>query len=420
MINTLFAPEIDNIVKTFGFEGVPVNNLIDKLLKDFYKTIECVKIIGGDELREIWIEVERGPIEAFGEYEDFKESGEVENFEEFEQMWNDFYPEPSNWYKLQTARYEGIIYIYFGGKLIWKINENSSAGEMDKPGWNLENYERFAEWLLQTVVQVTTWLKNDIEGFNAYIQKNLPWSKRFGKIRRSEFWTVLGTETFRPDLGLGAGLIERLKKTVAGILENPLPPLEQMTADKFFSVCEMCYDANNYFREPAKILSPREKYQAMADGRHDGLNEIEGADADVFHQWYYHSKNSGGHPWEICQGGNSTHISLQVHFSGGEWKFYLAGSSIGRVEETARMAVALFENKVPFELRDAEAIVRMVTGEDFIGIVPDTITPRYCHSLFPAEDKIIDFMNIGSDREFYLPIAEQAVWYPLERVELVK
>jgi hypothetical protein len=29
----------------------------------------------------------------------------------------------------------------------------------------------------------------------------------------------------------------------------------------------------------------------------------------------------------------------------------------------------VYENKIPFELRDADEIVRMAPGEDFIGIV---------------------------------------------------
>ena len=126
----------------------------------------------------------------------------------------------------------------------------------------------------------------------------------------------------------------------------------------------------------------------------------------------------GAHPWEICRGGNSTHISLFVSEKSGKWAVRIAGSSIGRVEETARMAVALHENKIPFELSDAEEIVRMVTGIDFIGIVPDTVFPRYCHSLFLKEDRIIDFMNLGYDKELVPKIVEKTFWYPLEEIKL--
>jgi hypothetical protein len=102
----------------------------------------------------------------------------------------------------------------------------------------------------------------------------------------------------------------------------------------------------------------------------------------------------------------------------GKWIFNLAGSSIVRVEETVRMAITLYENQIPFELRDADEIVRMVTGEDFIGIVPDTVFPRYCHSYFPKEDRIIDFMNLGSDKEIFPAVVEKTEWFPLERIEI--
>src|SRR5690606_15214917 len=98
------------------------------------------------------------------------------------------------------------------------------------------------------------------------------------------------------------------------------------------------------------------------------------------------------HPWEICRGGNSTHISLYVIKKDGKWIFDLAGSSIVRVEETVRMAIAFWENQIIFELRDADEIVGMVTVEDCIGIVSDTIFPRYLHSLFHEKKRIMDFM----------------------------
>ncbi|MBW6536847.1 MAG: hypothetical protein K0B11_17700 [Mariniphaga sp.] len=60
----------------------------------------------------------------------------------------------------------------------------------------------------------------------------------------------------------------------------------------------------------------------------------------------------------------------------------------------------------------------MFTGEDFIGIVPDTVSPQYCHSLFPEEDRIIDFMNLGSDKEIVPAVVEKTQWYPLGRIEI--
>lgn len=81
------------------------------------------------------------------------------------------------------------------------------------------------------------------------------------------------------------------------------------------------------------------------------------------------------------------------------------------------MAIALHDNNIPFILREAGEILRMVTGEDYIGIVPDYHFPRYCHSLFPAEDRIIDFMNLGFEETEN--IIKYAYWYPVEKTDIL-
>ncbi|MCK4654422.1 MAG: hypothetical protein KAU01_08250 [Candidatus Cloacimonetes bacterium] len=98
-----------------------------------------------------------------------------------------------------------------------------------------------------------------------------------------------------------------------------------------------------------------------------------------------------------------------------KWSLRLAGSSVVRVVETVKMAVALYENNMPFILSEAEAILRMVTGIDYIGIVPDYIFPRYCHGYFPKDDEIIDFMQLGFEED--KTIIANAYWYPLEKRE---
>lgn len=49
---------------------------------------------------------------------------------------------------------------------------------------------------------------------------------------------------------------------------------------------------------------------------------------------------------------------------------------------------------IPFKLWVAKEILAMVSGTDYIGIVPEKIIPVYCHSYFPKEGHILDFMNL--------------------------
>ena len=102
----LFAPHIDTIIERFDPENNPIS--IDTYLKllEIYNVFSYVKAEIDDDIRQTWIEVERGPVEAFGDYEEFKESGEVASPEEFEQLWKVYYPEETKWYKFQTSIYQ--------------------------------------------------------------------------------------------------------------------------------------------------------------------------------------------------------------------------------------------------------------------------------------------------------------------------
>jgi len=210
------------------------------------------------------------------------------------------------------------------------------------------------------VVSETDKLKKNEATYNQFIQQNLPWSKRFGKIKRRDYWDILGDETVRLDKNLGDETIEKLKIVVEKTISQNIYTLEKMTAGEFFRICEICYDVNSYFRNSQLQLTPKEKYLKMADGRDGGLRELEDDSPSAFQKWYRSSVWLGGHPWEICRGGNSTHISLYISDMQGKWKVRLAGSSIVKVEETVKMAVALCDNGVPFELSDAGNMLRMV------------------------------------------------------------
>jgi hypothetical protein len=50
--------------------------------------------------------VERGPVEAFGDYEEFRENGEVKSLQEFKKLWKEYYPEETYWYEFGTSKYQ--------------------------------------------------------------------------------------------------------------------------------------------------------------------------------------------------------------------------------------------------------------------------------------------------------------------------
>ncbi|MEI6889986.1 MAG: hypothetical protein ACOYM0_12655 [Bacteroidales bacterium] len=322
-------------------------------------------------------------------------------------------PKESQWYSFTTSTYEGKKYFFLNSKLIFTYD----AQELLPEHHNFADvrFRNFPDKLLKCLDKEIRRLKRNPEKWNLNLENHLSYNKRFGRIKREDFWNIRGNESERLDNKIGGEGIKKLSAYIRKSLSTDFTAIiPSMTADDFFRYCEIAYEANDYFKGDRKGLSAREKYSSMADRRDDGLSEINGDSPKAFRDWLNGPSRMGGHPWEICRGGNSTHISLYVSQEGDHWKLTLAGSSRVRVEETVRIALAFIDQKIPFHLRDGEEILRMVTGSDYIGIVPDYRLPVYCHSLFPREDRIIDFMNL--DREDEDQVISLAYWYPLEKV----
>ena len=400
----IFAPQFDDFLQTAQSQPIAIEQDIEDGLRLLYDKMKGVAVSGSDDYREIWFHIERGSIKDFGNYKEYMKEGVVSNRADFENLWLSDYPESLKWYKLATNEYRDEYYFYIDGKLTFQISK-------EKPEYfGKINTKPLIDRLSEEISRCVDWLQNNEEDYNRYVNENLSFSRRTGKILRQKLWEISTYDKKQILKGLRKADINLLKKIVKQSTEdaeqNYLP---EMTSGKFFDFCRLGYIANNYFK--GKELTSLEMYKAFADGRHEGLTKIDPDSVEAFAEWY-RTRSGGGHPWEICRGGNSTHISLYVERRNSKWRLYLAGSSVVRVNETVKFALAFYRNQIPFILGDAEEIYNMVCGTDYIGIVPQEYTPRYCHSLFEDDDeRIIDFMNLGwEETDKIIPAAE---WYPI-------
>jgi general stress protein 26 len=77
--------------------------------------------------------------------------------------------------------------------------------------------------------------------------------------------------------------------------------------------------------------------------------------------------------------------------------------------------LALKDRGVPVYLMESGAISDMLSGRDFIGVVPDGVRPWRCEDLFPDE-KLIDFINLPTENTY--AVSKKILWYPLEEAKL--
>jgi hypothetical protein len=302
--------------------------------------------------------------------------------------------------------YKSIHYIYLGGKLVLQItNEPQQDCLVDN--------STLATWLTNAVDKAIEMLR--VNTYNQSVGDNLPFNERLGKIKRTDYWSIY--PEFRQDYfsAIDPNGIQEFLDYVSNQPEGkPATRIPQLTARFFFDCCEIGYTANNYEISPE--FSAKQLYVKYADGRDDGLLELDEGSAEAFLDWYHDRKNHGGHPWEVCRGGNSTHISLYVNQDDEGWYMSLAGSSCGRSVETIKFYLALAKQNISISLRDSVGIVARLTEADYIGIVPEEIIPRYCGGLFP-DTRILDFINFPHDDTDKVIAATE--WYPIPKVKLL-
>ena len=412
----LYAPQVDHYLHVLGHldyfgpnHSIVYDTETYKLLDILFQKLELIeRRTKSDGVWELWLQADRGPIESFGSYNEMLEEGEVSSYQEFTELWKNSYPDERNWYHLVAINRPEISYrgVLLGHRQV--ISQEAAP----QVGFPMDIHD-FVQWLVDSVAGCIEKLK--VGTYNKEVEENLPPQHRTGYVLQKDFWSLFPDSkeallgTFQPDeLASFFSYVEEQMQNGA----KPKERLHDMTAASFFRFCAIGYAANDY---TDLHLSPRDQYLKHADGRDEGLSDLPLDDAPAFEAWL-NSDRGGGHPWEVCRGGNSTHIDLLPRKDEAGYYLILAGHSWGRTVETIKFFIALRKAGSPVILREAKTLSDRMSGEEKVGIVPEGVFPRYCDSYFPDEH-IIDFINLPFENRSEL--ARHCVWQPIPEVSLV-
>lgn len=403
------APKVDNYINylsrngfsntTPAYDGETRNN-IDQI----FVLLSCIEN-NYPNGHELWIKVPRGSIEDYGDYEELLADGDVINYAEFETMWQSDYPDEFVWYNFAAIQDEEIGYriIFLGQKLVLEVNP---AKELEEE----TDLSEFSSWLLSAVERIVQQVAAG--DYNDLVERELPPQHWTGTICRSQIWEVWPEAKEQFFEGITVKDVSEFLTVGIDALPQDTPRLPCMTADAFFRYCAIGYAANHY---QGTDKPPVEQYRQHADRRDDGLCEIDQQSPESFNDWYHNRERRGGHPWEVCRGGNSTHISLYVCEDEQGYYLQVAGSAWTRTIEAVNFFLALYREGLPVTILDAEILKERLAGTEKIGVVPEGVFPDYCQGLFPKE-KIIAFMNLPwEDRKEF---ARRCVWQPVIPVRI--
>lgn len=386
-------------------KGVTYDEKSYPLINEIYKELQKIVPMGDRNLRELWLRADRGTIGALGDMKELLEYGDFDSEAAVEAYWKDMYPDDEYWYFMQSIEDENTGYraIFLAHKFVVEVDPRKEQDTFP------HDISEFMEWMLSEVKRCVAELEAGT--YNDYVRNNLPACHRTGTIVRKELYDIFPDERKEFFEDLCEDDREAFIKLATS--ETPQHRLKNMTANDFYRFCSYGYAANQY---EGCQMSPRDQYDKHADGRDEGLGEIDPDSPEAFLQWLTNRDRRGGHPWEVCAGGNSTHIDLFVRHDADGYYLVLAGSSWGRTIETVKFYLALHRKGLPVCVREAKTLVERMQETEKIGIVPEGVYPVYCEGRFPDEH-IITFQNLPSENQE--EVAKHCVWQEIREVTLL-
>ena len=382
------------------------------LLDELFELLRQIVPSSPGRAWELWLRAERGTLEDYSNLnnDSYGECDELPSREECEQLWKQEFPEETEWFYFCAVEdpETGYRTVAVNHRLVIL-----QCPDEEKTDWPY-NVSEFVGWLVDSVRNVIKELEDG--SYNDRVRKELPVQHRTGTIRRKDFWNVYpeARKEFFKDLSE-----KDVEEFVSCMMEQNDSPdqlpfrISSITANEFYRYCALGYRENDY---EGTELSPKEQYYKHADGRDEGLRDIDGDSPEAFADWYYDKNRGGGHPWEVCRGGNSTHVSLYVH--GGEegWYLAVAGDAWSRTVESVKFYLALHRKKLPVYMYNGKILANRLLEGDHIGVVPQGVFPAYYSNYFPGEKDIIDYINLSfEDKDKLAPFC---LWKDIPPVEL--
>lgn len=176
------APKVDYWIRALRDGKMVFDEDTNKVIDRVFEEIRKVSPIGDDGKRELWLKVERGTPDDYGDYEYYKEEEIVDSYEDFLRMREEEYPDEVKWFNLITFERDDYRCIFLGRKLIY---QSEFYGKDDSYGYNLES---LFLWMEDAVKNAIKELENGT--YNDDVNNNLSFRERIGIILRKDYCTL--------------------------------------------------------------------------------------------------------------------------------------------------------------------------------------------------------------------------------------
>jgi hypothetical protein len=387
------------------FSGIPIDDATHAVILQIHKAMSVLAEDGG--VRTMWIKVPRGPIEAFGDYKEWRKAGEVRNCKEFSDWWLADFPEETAWFRVHAESYNGKDWVIVRDRGIYVLLMHDPATKE----YERENLSDFAESLLRFVESEMAVVTTDVDAYNRYLAENMPYNRRHGRILRSTYNTLYpDAKTMVSDNHLA--MLRELATNPDGWSAKDRIPV--MTAREYLRIWRLAVEAMREESHDEAVLD--DEYFRARHFENRSILDCDPNSPEAFAEWNSSRGRGGYRPYDL------KYRSIQLFPRNDEqgWWFIVRADGLMLLDEMLRITYALWSAGIPVNLSSACKLVEIVDETDYVGIQPRW-GGYYYNTVHDGE--IGTYTSLGSwfddDHSNHdAEIIAAALWEPVEIMKL--
>lgn len=377
-------------------DDVYVDGRSFELLLEIQRVLGVFEPIGDDEARMIWLEIPRGETRD----------------EEF--------PYEKEWFFLVTSTYRENTFLKISDRdhryVIFTNRHFRDEARLRDMVWLMEPLLKVVKERVDEIVQ-------DTDAYNRYIEENLPYRQRSGRIKSEVLNRVL------PERRLQVEDRERCIKVMKELRRRKeiyeqekgdwesrgVPaPFEKMTIREF---CKYYRVADCAFLSRGENCAVGTEDDVAYYTRHGLHGQLDYYDLDSEPDFERFAKDHYG---EL--GLSRMNVGATKYYAGGKWIITFGISYSVHDEVGLRIAMALYETGAPFVFYDAENLLHILEETGWVRLSPFTF-----HDYLQGDDDegVIELPFVEDcdkegelKREQYDEIVKQAEWEPEVKLKL--
>lgn len=427
-----------------NLNGTCVAGRSRELLLEIKSLLEVFAPSGDDHRHGLWIEVPRGKPEDWCSFRDAKcyYNEDIKTREDYSDEWEKWNPQESQWYYLSTTRYKGKTYLHIVQNDHWWCllhDDDEKTAHVEDWSWYLEPLAAFLRKKVPAIAK-------DVTAYNRYVDEHLPKRQRTGRIARKDLDRIVPWQRRRPrnyrkvirmlkECIANEKIYERLNKgekveIVPPFYREPLPHMSIRIYAKYFRVAYGAYkehfrplrrrsrqERGEYaaWQEEVAGLTDIEFYRRFQFGRHGEITDETDFDSEqAFKDMAF------DHYGELGLSRNDVHAT--DYYTPGGWLITFGVSYSAWVDAGCEIALALYEAGAPLLVYDAQKMLDVLEGKDYVKLTPHTFHDYLNHhkegSVFALPYECYLDRDDELTRAQYNEIVSLAEWDKEDQLEL--